>query len=556
MASSLSFVYPEVCGWDLPTDIDSTDQKPALDFSAPLRPSSTSLETPRTSAHKASLHKEPKNSPAKKSKGPRNKKGDVNYVPRPRNCFFIYRCLFARAYSENARKTNQPPTPEKVVSKRAALNWKKLTPVEKEPYIELAREEARKHAETNPNYKYSPRRDTNNKRSVSKSLSRREKVESLVQLHESSTFRHDDTYSEYSPVDSPASHTSSSPEPTGPITPTDYFFHPRGLSHRRSMSLPHLEAARHSSPYEYAHTYFLQPESCASSPGPGPQRTAKRSSSARQRSYSTSGASIPPPDTAFDLEYDGVTIPFATLAPHASSMSLPDLLSLHDLTIDDNWSSTYSTPQMSPAASLHDFGQPEYFSGQDDQPIPSVPLIQRRRRSNTAPSAMLSPLSLVSSTLESYPEASGSAAPTLIVSPPDRSAAITPTRSSTMPVMASLTNESFGFSPYSASAQASSSSLLVPEPEMDIDRTPRRADFPGNVQDVPDIYAQQFTTPAAPMNFMAGPSETFAMDAYTEGLGAFDIPAAGYDMAPFDDVDFSEFFHTSPPELALPPYST
>ena len=183
---------------------------------------------------------------------------------------------------------------------------------------------------------------------------------------------------------------------------------------------------------------------------------------------------------------------------------------------------------------------------------------------------MLSPLSLVSSTLEGYPEASsapGGAAPTLTVSPPDRSAAITPTRSSTVPPMASLTDGSFGFSPYGTAPSASSSSLLVPEPDMDVDRTPRRADFPNNVQDVPDVYAQQFSAAAvaAPMGFdmagvadtpLAGPGEAFAMDAYAEGLGAFDIAPAGYDMSPFDDVDFSDFFHTTPPELALPPYST
>ena len=339
MASSAPFVYPKVCGWTLPTHIDDLDQKPVFDFSPLSRPSSPSLEPPRRSTHKAPPRKPAASPSNKKSKSPRVKKGDVNYVPRPRNCFFIWRCIYARAYAENARKTGQPPTPEKVVSKRAALSWKKLTPEEKEPYVELAREEARKHAEANPNYKYSPQRVPRSKRSASGSVSRREKVESLVQLRESATFHLDDACSEYEPVDSPVSHTSSSPEPTGPITPTDYIFHPRGLAHRRSMSLPHFEVAHPSSPYEYAHTYFIQPESCVSSPGPGPQRTAKRSSSARQRSYSPSVASIPPPDTAFDLEYDGVTIPFATLAPHASTMSLPELLSLHDLTLDDNWSS-------------------------------------------------------------------------------------------------------------------------------------------------------------------------------------------------------------------------
>lgn len=135
----------------------------------------------------------------------------------------------------------------------------------------------------------------------------------------------------------------------------------------------------------------------------------------------------------------------------------------------------------------------------------------------------------------------------------------------TMSAMSSLSGGSF-FESYSASASASSSSLLVPEPEMDLDRTPRRSDFPNNVQ---DVYAQPRypapVTATAAMEYMSGVADTplangvgdaFAMESYTEGLSAFDIAPATYDMSPFDDIDFSDFLHTNPTEPQTPMFSS
>lgn len=208
---------------------------------------------------------------------------------------------------------------------------------QKQVYRDLAKQESLAHSEKNPGYRYRPQRVRPPKRRNSGSVSRRERVESLVQMCESSAARLVDSASEYSAMDSPVSQTSSSPEPMGPITPREAQFH--GLGHRRSMSLPHLDMVHSSSPYAYAHTYFIQPASCSSSPGPGPHRTERRSNSMSQRSYSPSMSSIPPLDAAFDLEYGNVTVPFASLAPHASTMSLPELLSLPNLTIHDDGSS-------------------------------------------------------------------------------------------------------------------------------------------------------------------------------------------------------------------------
>lgn len=207
---------------------------------------------------------------------------------------------------------------------------------------------------------------------------------------------------------------------------------------------------------------------------------------------------------------------------------------------------------------MYDLSQPEYFSMQPAHPTPSAPLFQRRQRANTAPSAIISPLSMLSSTLGGYSQASSSASgasgAALTIKAPDTSLAVTPTRAS----VSAMTSGAYTYDQQvSHSVHASpASSLLVPESDVDFDRTPRRADFAANVQ---DIYAPSaFSTPA-PMDFMSGATlahgggaagDNFAMESYNEGLGAFDISPAAYDMSPFDDIDFSDFIHVSPPDVA------
>lgn len=208
---------------------------------------------------------------------------------------------------------------------------------------------------------------------------------------------------------------------------------------------------------------------------------------------------------------------------------------------------------------MYDLSQPEYFSMQPAQPAPSAPLFQRRQRANTAPSAIISPLSMLSSTLGGYSQASSSASgasgavPTLTIKAPDTSLAVTPTRASisTMTGGAYTYDQQVSHSVHSSPA----SSLLVPESDVDFDRTPRRADFAANVQ---DIYTPSSFSTATPMDFMPGATlahggaagDNFAMESYNEGLGAFDISPAAYDMSPFDDIDFSDFIHVSTTDVA------
>lgn len=337
MSSSSSLVYPDVYDWALGSPI--VNQKPLV-----VRPSSSSrrvmktspIATPvpslRRSPHpilESPPHRQSSGSPPSKRVTRRN--DDPDRVRRPRNSFFIFRCEFTRKHAEDSKGSERSPTPEKTLSKRAGAIWKHMTDAQKQVYKDLAKQESEEHTQRNPGYRYKPKRTKPTKRRSSGSVSRREQVESLVLKRENEAAKLQDSGSDYSPAASPISQHSSSPEP-GPETPRDAHFphsaSQRGLAHRRSMSLPHLHMAYPSEPYPFAHTYFIQPESCASSPGPGPHRTSRRSSSAaRQRSYSPN-VSIPPPNPAFELQYGELTVPFSALAPHSSTMSLPELLTL------------------------------------------------------------------------------------------------------------------------------------------------------------------------------------------------------------------------------------
>lgn len=146
--------------------------------------------------------------------------------------------------------------------------------------------------------------------------------------------------------------------------------------------------------------------------------------------------------------------------------------------------------------------------------------------------------------------------PMLTISPSDPSLSVS--LASPIQVIPSETSFSYGY----AVQTTPPTSLIAPNADLDYDRTPRRADFAPNVQ---DIYSQQYAT--ASMAYMQPvsdtlahvlPSEAYALESYSEGLDAFDIAPAIYDMSPFDDVDFSDFLHVSPeparsrPTLPIP----
>ncbi|EKM56042.1 uncharacterized protein PHACADRAFT_184752 [Phanerochaete carnosa HHB-10118-sp] len=533
MTTPLPLVYPDVCGWNASTN--TLDQIIPSASSSVMPPPQTSSPHPSPITVLEPVPVRPACS-RQPSRTPR-RSDDPNHVPRPRNAFFIFRCEFTRKHTGEAKDSTRSSTPEKVLSKRAGAAWAAMSDAEKGPYRDEAKKESKRHTLENPGYRYKPKRKKPPQRRTTGPVTRREQVESLVQLREGTSARLAESTS-----GCPHSHASSSPEPDGPVTPRD-------LQHRRSMSLPHIDGVDHLSPYSYTHTYFITPASCSSSPSPDPQRNGRRLSSARQRSFSPN-MYIPPPDLSFDLEFAEATAPFALFSPRGSTVSLPELSSLQDFTFYDDGSSTYSTPQISPAASMYDISQPECFAAPlvPQQHELSAPAFNRRHRSNTAPSATMSPLAFLSSSLSNWngeapPPVTltrGSTAPALTISPPDPSASLLLGQ----PPIQVITDEAdYGYG-----------TLLAPGIDLDPDRTPRRADFAPNVQ---ALYAPPYVpTPPLPPGYPqpvctdvplahASPGEAYALESYSEGLGAFDITPAIYDMSPFEDIDFSDFLHVS-----------
>lgn len=186
----------------------------------------------------------------------------------------------------------------------------------------------------------------------------------------------------------------------------------------------------------------------------------------------------------------------------------------------------------------------EYF-----HPQPSTsPLFHRRQRSNTAPST-LSPLTVVSSSLTNWNGEAvaamngGEPLPTFSFTP-DTSSALTPTTASMAPPMQPFACPD-PFAPDGARA------ALMSTMEMDLERTPRRADFPLGIQE------QFIHYPGAQMAPMAGTypasaqgeatsnlaMSSYDLEAYMAGLNALSIAPAPYDMSPFQNVDFDDFLY-------------
>jgi hypothetical protein len=332
MASLSSPIYPEVYGWS--TGSASAEEK---HFIAPPNPSPSlpnmSLRHVSPPPESPFPSPEPPSRPRSATRSSR-RKDDPGRVPRPRNSFFIFRCEFTRKHAAETKGSERSATPEKTLSRRAGVIWNKMSPSQKQVYRDLAKQESIAHMEKYPHYRYKPQRKKTTRRPKAGEVSRREQVESLVQMCESSAGRFVD--STYDPSQNGS--ISSSPEPISPTTPTDI----ERFTYHRSISLPQLDSTYPATTHPYTHTYFIKPESCSSSPGPDPHRNSRRSSLARRQSYSPRISATPSPDLAFDVQFGDDTVPFASLTPYSSTMSLPSLLSHLDLSILDDSSTVCS----------------------------------------------------------------------------------------------------------------------------------------------------------------------------------------------------------------------
>ncbi|THG93900.1 hypothetical protein EW026_g7452 [Hermanssonia centrifuga] len=454
---------------------------------------------------------------------------DPPQPPRPRNSFIIFRCEFQREYSEKVKASNRSPTPEKMLSKRAGVIWKNMSLEDQKKYRDAAKEEAIEHLVKYPDYKFRPRQRSRPKRRSTGAVNRRESIKSLMREHSSGS-----QIESGSECERPTSVLSSSPEPT-----TDDY--PHTLSHRRSMSLPHL------GPYRFTRTHFIEPVSCASSPGTGPHWSSSRSSSASTREPSPHLPAITLRSHDFEIDPGLDAVPFVSVAARSSTSSLGEMVALPECVSSEGMHSIgFSSAQTSPMAPVHESNLSGYFPA---PPATSVPLQHRRHRSNTAPSSYLSPLAVVSSSLGNWNgEMTATAAATSrpgFMSITDTLADLTPTATS-LPVTSHSTGDySYFGGPFVS--EPSASSFLTLDTEIDFDRTPRRADFAFGIQDLPMSQPGIDSTSYRPgVNGAGGFASSFGpsyeLDSYKMGLDAHSITPAMCDLS-FQGDHFDDLFY-------------
>lgn len=129
---------PNVFGWTPSTEASEEDDT--------KRSCSVDAASPRSS----SSYEDSDNSP---TYNPPARRGDPNWVARPRNAFIIFRCAFSR---DNARGSGKRGVHAETMSRRAGNAWKSLSNAEKSHYEILAKHEKAQHALAHPEYKYRP----------------------------------------------------------------------------------------------------------------------------------------------------------------------------------------------------------------------------------------------------------------------------------------------------------------------------------------------------------------------------------------------------------------
>ncbi|KAI8886194.1 HMG-box, partial [Backusella circina FSU 941] len=86
-----------------------------------------------------------------KNAGKNAEKNSANKVPRPKNCFILFRLDMQNKVSEMCPGANH-----RDISRIIAKWWREASDSEHEYYQELAKQEKIEHAKMYPNYKYNP----------------------------------------------------------------------------------------------------------------------------------------------------------------------------------------------------------------------------------------------------------------------------------------------------------------------------------------------------------------------------------------------------------------
>ncbi|KAH6919175.1 hypothetical protein BKA70DRAFT_1459205 [Coprinopsis sp. MPI-PUGE-AT-0042] len=165
--------FTHILGWTPPTDIDYIDvaipEHQEL-YEDGLHHSSDSFPSfqPSSPASSHSAYSEHERSPE-----PVGKRGDPNWVARPRNEFILFRCDYVRRHTKEgtSKRTRRQPgqESEKTLSKLAAEAWRALTPEERLHWREQANIERSDHAKKYPDYRYRPKKSTASRKRQSRS---------------------------------------------------------------------------------------------------------------------------------------------------------------------------------------------------------------------------------------------------------------------------------------------------------------------------------------------------------------------------------------------------
>ncbi|CCM04507.1 uncharacterized protein FIBRA_06688 [Fibroporia radiculosa] len=513
----------------------------------------TAKSTHQTTADRSQSHMPPRpsiyTSATSERRALRNRERDPDWVPRPPNAFIIFRAEYSRRHAQ-ANKGGESTT-EKTLSKRAAEAWKTLTAEHKQPYKIRAELERQEHAKKHPDYRYKPRRRAADLQKGLGSMTRREQVELFVERtisRTSSLSECDDASCDYMSPSSPTSLTSSSsPEPpetplrdSSPVIPL--------RDEPRSSSMP---PAHNLPTYTHYHdSSVLSLERCVSTPSLGSSAFATADSNV-DNSIALSSSFIEADSVPWAAEYPD---PSCNMLAGIPDSSIPSSFAFQVDNAQDNLSfetSSETAVEVPVTYGIH----PSMLmarastSGGSCPPSGSGPLSHRRRRAATASGTFPSPLTAVTSSLAGW---NGSIASVTTANPD-----VYPET----PCCSPISVPGYTGDPNVALWQnqaSSSSSLIPPVAEFDLDRTPRYADFP---QSVHGAYMLPGALPPAagtdptlnPYNMGQmlgeGTSSAGALDgtdanykAYTQGLLDLGIEPTMYTMSPFEELDLSEFF--------------
>ncbi|VDC02030.1 unnamed protein product [Peniophora sp. CBMAI 1063] len=172
---------PENIGWAASPSSSTSSSPSPSDCSSP---SSVLSDGGLEPASGPSRRTKQSNDARRKAAGPRARTKTSSEVPRPPNCFILFRQQFTG--SKDGQKYLQTVEgKQNNLSRVAGALWRKMTEEEKEPYRLMQQELARQHKLANPDYQFAPSRRGPTKKRVNKNKDSDIAVSELVaNLHQ------------------------------------------------------------------------------------------------------------------------------------------------------------------------------------------------------------------------------------------------------------------------------------------------------------------------------------------------------------------------------------